>query len=568
MDTKSKIICGVVALAVAGGGIFWYTNTNKSSSSVTPEEMAYSKTFTLTKGDLESVVDVDGVVVSAVETEVTTENTGKVVKLNVKVGDKVKKGDVICVLDSKDIDRQIKDLQEGNSSGGSAVSKSAQKRVARAKEALQKAQNRFKTRYSTDGKTYTDFGIENKYNKLQETLDKTSNAFTGYDAWVENTQAVEKAQREYDKAKKDLEINIVWKGTTTKVSFDGLKRKLKDAEEDWDKKADAYYDNPTTENKKEYDDATDYLEMLEDLLIDAESSIKDKETALDNALMALNETEKSEEYQRIKKAYDDASKAATEYETSVYEPYSKLKESVQTAQDAYDEAKESASSSASSSASEKESELEKLQEQKDACTLRAESEGEITQLNVKLGSIPKGSIALIQSTDKLIFEVSIPEESINKVSKGLMVSVTAASIDVPVTGKLTQISSTTGVTSTGSEGGGDPSGGAGYKAQITLDQPGGLHIGSKAHGSIILSSKKDVFVVPNEAVGNDEGLTYIRAVQPDGSYKKIPVTVGDSNETMVEISGDDLVEGIEILSDAYYEDLISTEKQKFEEEEQ
>lgn len=510
MNTKNKIICGVVVAALCGGGFFWYQNNNKSTTQVTDEEMGYSRTFKLAKGDLESTVDVSGVVVSAVETEVTTDITAKVVKLNVKEGDKVKKGDIICVLDSSDIDRQIKDLQENKDTGGSGPSESAIQRakdaITKAEAAQEAAQTRFNTRYTRDSeKFYKE--IEEKYKKLDDELN------TAYQDLLIVDKELDSAITEKEKADENY----------------------KDAESAWK-------ENPTEENKENLDKAEEAKNNASANYVKASNNFAEKVTAKDTAQNNIN---------------DYATKIAE------YEIYKTDKENLETTKDALLSAQEAYSSlfSGGGSSSSSNTELEKLQEQKANCTLRAESTGEITSLSVKLGSIAKGSVAIIQSTENLIFQVSIPEESINKVKTGLMATVKASSIDEPVTGKLTQISSTTGLT-TSTEGGASSSSGdgSGYKAQITLDKPGGLHIGSKAQGSIILSSKKNIFVVPVDAVGNDEGLSFIRVCQEDGTYKKIAVEVGESNDTMIEISGDALVEGLEVLSDAYYEDLITEAK--------
>lgn len=556
MNTKNKIICGVVVAALCGGGFFWYQNNNKSTTQVTDEEMGYSRTFTLAKGDLESTVDVSGVVVSAVETEVTTDISAKVVKLNVKEGDKVKKGDIICVLDSSDIDRQIKDLQENKDTGGSGPSSSA---VTKATNALTDAQKRFSTRYNMDGKNiYKDSAIEKKHNSLQEDADKAYNALVNADSSVTDAQkAVDAAQTAYDQA--GVSVNLDQKI----ADYSNATKAVDDAEKAVDEAKRTYDHYPTPENQKALEEAENNLKDAKDALSDAKkaledakSTLSDKQDALDNAQKALEEAKKSAQYAEAQKAYDIAKAALEENEKLVYTQYATDKDAVLSAQEAYDSLFSGGGSSSTSN-----TELEKLQEQKENCTLRAESTGEITSLSVKLGSIVKGSVAIIQSTDNLIFQVSIPEESINKVKTGLMATVKASSIDEPVTGKLTQISSTTGLT-TSTEGGASSSSGdgSGYKAQITLDKPGGLHIGSKAQGSIILSSKKNIFVVPVDAVGNDEGLSFIRVCQEDGTYKKIAVEVGESNDTMVEISGDALVEGLEVLSDAYYEDLITEAK--------
>lgn len=496
MNTKNKIITAVVVVALAGGALFAYNKFSAGNSGVSDAEMELSRTFTLGKGDLQSTIDVSGVVVSAVETEVTTDLSAKVVKLNVKQGDKVKKGDIICELDSTEIDRQIANFGKGSggSGNGSAI-KSAQKALERAKEARDTTKE--------------------KQDKLVDVAQRVFNSIDEEIKGKKYDNQIEKKIEEKEKTLYDREDSYI------------------EAYDKWDV-------DRTAENEKLRNDAKDKLDEAQTDLDDYKKASRYEEYTAD--MKEKEEAQKS--LDDAKEARDDANKQADQ--------------AVQDAEDALKEAKNSGGGSSADM-----SELEKLKDQKEACTLRAESTGEITSLNVKLGSIAKGSVALIQSTDKLIFEVSIPEESINKVQTGLKVMVNASSIDVPVTGTLTQISSTTGSTSVSSDGSSTTTtAGDGYKAQITLDEAGGLHIGSKAQGSIILSSKSDVFIVPIDAIGDDEGLSYIRVVQENGSYKKVAIEVGERNDTMAEIIGKDLVEGMEVLADAYYEDLIKSAKEE------
>ena len=76
------------------------------------DDLNYARTVTLTKGELTESVNVSGLVQSARVSSVTTSLTSKVVAVNVKVGDVVKKGDLICTLDDTDIRRAIQDKEK------------------------------------------------------------------------------------------------------------------------------------------------------------------------------------------------------------------------------------------------------------------------------------------------------------------------------------------------------------------------------------------------------------------------------------------------------------------------
>ena len=73
--------------------------------------------------------------------------------------------------------------------------------------------------------------------------------------------------------------------------------------------------------------------------------------------------------------------------------------------------------------------------------------------------------------------------------------------------------------------------------------------------NIILSSEDDVFVVPIDAVGTDENGNSIVYVKTGGNgtnatFEAVQVTTGEENDYYIEVSGDDLTEGMEVRSSA------------------
>ena len=97
MKTKSKIIIGIVAVAVIGG-FFYYRSGD--SGPVTPTE-------TVKKGDVAEVVSVTGALVPEVYADLSFPATGVVDRIYVAKGDRVKKGDIIAVLDRSVLASQL-----------------------------------------------------------------------------------------------------------------------------------------------------------------------------------------------------------------------------------------------------------------------------------------------------------------------------------------------------------------------------------------------------------------------------------------------------------------------------
>ena len=107
---KKKISCLVIAsvvLALLGvlikSGLSAMKNMNLLGESYNYGEAAVK--------DLSTYVNISGNVSSSSTVNLTSEVLQKVVQLNVKVGDSVKKGDVVCVLDSASLQEQLDKLK-------------------------------------------------------------------------------------------------------------------------------------------------------------------------------------------------------------------------------------------------------------------------------------------------------------------------------------------------------------------------------------------------------------------------------------------------------------------------
>lgn len=80
---------------------------NKQSAS----EVNYVTTVEVVTEDVEAYVNVSGVILSNKSFDVYSKGTGEVIDINVVEGDTVTKGQLLCVLDSSDIERQIAETE-------------------------------------------------------------------------------------------------------------------------------------------------------------------------------------------------------------------------------------------------------------------------------------------------------------------------------------------------------------------------------------------------------------------------------------------------------------------------
>lgn len=103
---KKRVIALALVVAIGASGAAIWSGRSKAASA-SSESLDFARTVFLEKGDLNNSVNVSGTVESAEVSSVATTLTAKVTALNVKVGDIVKKGDIICTLSSDSIEKEI-----------------------------------------------------------------------------------------------------------------------------------------------------------------------------------------------------------------------------------------------------------------------------------------------------------------------------------------------------------------------------------------------------------------------------------------------------------------------------
>ena len=102
--------------------------------------------------------------------------------------------------------------------------------------------------------------------------------------------------------------------------------------------------------------------------------------------------------------------------------------------------------------------------------------------------------------------------------------------------------------------------GSGFAADIAVDAPEGLFIGTKAKAEIIIFSKENVYSVPIDAIKTgDDGKSYVVIKQADGKFTDSEVTTGTANEFYTEVSGKDIKDGTEVLANAQWADLAAAQ---------
>lgn len=490
-----------VAILAAGGAVALRVRMSASKDN-TAENLSYARTVFLKKEDLNESVNVSGIVQSAQVSSVTTGLSNKVTSLNVKVGDYVNKGDVICTLDDADIRRAIQDKK---------------KEIGEEKQRLQEAYNKAVTQVDEARRA------KDNEKKNQDTLVDAARA--ARDRASEALSAVTPA---YDAAKANYEV---------------MEKAVASAQKDVDAATDARqkaYDAWIAAGGATEGDA--YLAYQK-----ADETLNEKNTALESARTLYSYDSYTQAYNTAKQAYDAAAaerdtaeSAYKQADSARYQALDACDTTINTALSALQEAEKQLQKGVDSKA------LDDLKKSLEDTILKAETSGKITDLKVNVGSICKGDVATIQSTDQLVLSVSIPEYAINKVQVGMPASITSDAASGEIRGTVSRISPTAG------SGDGESTGSSsGFAADIAIQTPESIFIGSKAKAEIILASKSNVYSVPLDAVApGDDGQDVIYARQGEGAFSPVTVTTGMKNDYAVEVSGTSLQDGLEILADA------------------
>lgn len=446
----------------------------------------FVRTTVLTKTTLSDTVSVTGTVKAGSSASVTASDsvkTYKVTAVNVAVGDTVRKGDVIATLDTTDVEKQIANAQ------------------------LQLSDTRTDAR-----KNYT-----------QAVEDQTTNLAT--------------AQENLDKAQKNYDTLGMDDYYTSMASAANSGKTNREIVTDW--------------YTRYAEEIAGYENTLANLNIQLTQAQQDGDTARADGLQGQIADYTNRE--NIAKGQCSIPELGLQGFDAVSQTYNKIeqyREALEQAQQSYQNSATSASRSVDNAEtklaqSQREDDtLTNLQTALENCTLTATMDGTITALNATVGSVCSGTVATIQNTDALVVDVTIPANSVPKLSTGMTCHITSdATGDAVIDGTLTQIDPVANDT-----------GSFGAKVVVNGDADG-LLIGISAKVEIVISEKDNVFIVPRDAVGTaDDGSSYVlRKTGGEGvdmTFEQVTVTTGDTNDFYVEITGSDLQEGDVIRSSA------------------
>lgn len=563
---KHKLISSIIAvvlIAVIVLGIVLI----KGGFSKKESTYSYIRTTVLKKGSLENSISATGTVESAETSNVTTNLNYTVKSVSVAVGDEVKNGDIICLLDTEELEKQIETEKNNLSKQYSSAEKnynSAKETYNSKKEELSTAEktlNSAKSEMNSAKKPYTSAenaisSVQKAYNTALSNYNKAGAEFvkaqSEYNKAVSSKKDVVKKATAYISAVQNLyggctvgnyDISDSTSASSSNQQMGANATNVSSQSVSVTQTADEICSNVISTVKSLTGKSITYSSGTNTLY-----KLSQKATALKNAKTASNYNSLYSAYSTAKSAYESAKQS-----------YSQVKESLKQAENQVESAKEQLDNASTSET------LDNLYEQLEQCSIKANQDGTIVSLNATVGSYvgassgsvgaggQSSSIATISRTDKLKVSITISEADINNAKIGLSCYITSDADDETLNGTLTQI---------------DPvanESGA-FGAEVSVDDSSSLLIGMNASVNIIVSSTENVFSVPADAIGTDDSGKFVyRKTDGEGvdmNFEKVYVTTGEENDYYTEISSDDLNEGDVIRSSSDLSEGIETSSEK------
>ncbi|MBD5529368.1 MAG: HlyD family efflux transporter periplasmic adaptor subunit [Lachnospiraceae bacterium] len=475
------------------------------------------ETAAIERRSLVESVSATGSVTSAGSKSVTAEVTGvKTLSVPIQVGDMVKEGDLLCLLDTADLEENL----------------------ANSELSLSVAQRRTQLDLESAQRNLTEAGISVQVD-LSRMEEQVASALRTYE---EARESMNKAGSSYGNANNN--------STEIRKALEGYQAQLAQVNEQRDTVSGG--------------DASD----SEELEAQAES-LKNLIDEYQRKYSTAQETERN-----LKSVYDQAVSAVNNaydaYERQLQNQEDAIRNGGSTLLSRQDNVTSSRLNASTSGLSDQQ-QIDRYQEQIAACTVTAPLSGVVTAVNLEVGDkYNGGAIVTIEDISSYEVTVEIDEYDISKIKTGQRVVIkTNGTGDLELEGKVISIAPRATVGS-----------GVTYTVKTSIETPcEDLRMDMTAKLSIIISSRENVLTVPYAAVQTaEDGSFYVEVVdenggaadgpggeapaegepptgQPRGSAampnalqtRRIPVIKGIESDYYVEISGEGIEEGLEVI---------------------
>lgn len=537
---KKTIIISIIIILIA---IFVLSNVFSSKESDVPD----FETALVEKKTLTTTISSTGKIATENSKNVTSQLMNyKVTGVNVKVGDKVNEGDVLCTFDTADLAKTVADL----SATINAANTTSGVTVASAERAVQDIQ---RTR-------------DNTLDELNKTVQNTRQDYDNHNAALNTAKSnLQTKQTEV----KNLENQV----PTLTASVNAAQTAKNEAQNVYTQK-ETEYTNAKTALETADPSQLEILGSLQAALVGAtqakenakaELTVKENTLATEQAKLSevtgkintlnaeitqLNQTipgqeatvnAKREVLSAAEKAYNDQA--------------STLNNQVANAQGQLDSAKAQTSVGTLTT----EEQLNVYQKQLAETNLKAPAAGTVTAVNVKAGDYyTGGALVTIEGIESFIVETEIDEYDIADVTVGMEAIIkTDSTRDEELIGEVISVapaatgssassaSAMSGLSSAGMGSSLSSGGSATYTVKIVINTPNDrLRLGMNAKLNIITQKSTDVLAVPYDAINErEDGTKFVTIIHGENVEEDIDVTTGLESGYYTEISSDKIQEG-------------------------
>ncbi len=456
------------------------------------------------KKDMSTYVDVTGTVESQEVVNVTTSLAYPVDEIKVEVGDHVKKGDVLCKINTDDIDEKIEAL-EAQASDEDRMKAKELESAAHSVNAAAGSKNRAVNeagRAIEGSKAEYDAAVA-EYNTLKE----------AYDTAVAERTAYAAAKKEYDDAMKAKQETTEAPAPAEEAPVEG---------------------ETPAEGEETTEAPAPAPESTPEPVAPTPPAMTDKEFAA----LELEYQTAAAKVPAAEAAYNQASGSYNDTVAAAAEGY-------QTAKDQSDLTVISNTQSYSQISVE----LANCYKDKNDAVIIAETSGIVTSINATEGLPANGAIMTIENDEKLKMDVDVKEKDIFSVKEGMTVEFSNSSLtNVNGTGKVDKVIqfATTGAPTTNANGqvsAGDNA----FKATLTIDNYKDMLLGMKLKARIATGEELTTEAVPYTAIMSDVEGDYVYVAEPAGNgmymVTRKSIEKGMSGDYYTEVTGGDLEEG-------------------------
>lgn len=526
-------LCGAAALSLGGMAVY-------SAFGSAPETAAAQHTVSVEKMDIKQYVTVSGTVGSSNVSSVSSNavNT-KVREVKVKVGDRVKKGDIIAVLDDTDIREQL-----------SAAEKQLENITAKNDIDLKAAQRMYYGAVTERSeKTARSIRLvseaKDSYSKALAQQQETSDSYSAAvnDRIYKSEMTEQAAQQAEEAAACAAEL---------KAASDAARAEYKALKADFDK---LYADKEaspeeTAAAKEACDKAAEAADDAANALAEAQAHANElaaaaKKCAEELSTAIIEEKELKSALSAADRLTEEARQAVSAASDTKTDTDETLSGDIAAKADVL----KTTGISAEDMLAEPAHRIDELKRSIEEHTVRADCDGVITAVNVKEGELYSGgAIAVVQDDSSFIISASADQFDIGRLSKGLDADITVSAVSHDVySGKLSFAAPTPGqpsLTDLSTDQGND-----GYALEAEfIRQPEGLRIGMTAKLDIITAEKSDVLAVPDNCIITEaDGSSYINVSTDGKNSEKIAVDTGISDDYYTEISGSGITVNTKVI---------------------